>query len=387
MTLPAQHDLRCLAQRRDGRAVSIYLPTERRGPETRKSPLLFKNLSRDAVEALEQEDGRDPLNGRVREECERLLDDYDFWQRQSDGLAAFFTEEGSELIQLPITPPAEAYVGRRLFLKPLLRASRTNIPYFLLALSANQCRLFRGDVWSLEPVDVPDAPESLEHALRFDDPEKSLQYHSAGNEGSGQPIYHGQGSSADAEGDRMNRYFRACARALDAYLAQHSPSPLILACVDEHVSRYEAVASYPNIRTDLTVPGSPDDSSTDELHKQARPLVESLVKEDADAVLRRMDELRGGPNIAADLEQIASAAIQGRIDTLVVAGDRRVEGRFDPDSYKIKLRHSESEQGPWEDVLNDLAAETVLHGGAVLVLDAQDAAELRDSGAAAILRY
>lgn len=377
--------VRRLAKLNERPVATIYLPTEIAGPQTRKSPIRFKNLLTEAKKRLDETPGGRRLRQRLEADCDPKISDDDFWQHQSHGLAVFCDEHACELHPLDIAPPEIVVIGRRFYIKPLLPLIGRNEPYLLLALSGNRCELFRGDLDRVEPVQVEGLPHSLEHALRFDEPEKSLQYHT-GAPGS-RAAFHGQGSSGDARNDRFRRYFQAVAGALQPLLEQEK-LPLLLATVDDHVPVYARVSSYSGLITDEWISGSPDDLSADELARRARTIFVDRAERAQQEAVEHLRSLAGANGAAADLKEISAAVVQGRVQAAFVASDQSRSGSIDPVSGELHLDgegEGDADADASRDVLNDLAAETLLHGGDAHAVPAQ--ALPARSAAAAIFRF
>ena len=369
--------VRRLAERRERPVVTIYLPTETAGPATRQSPIRFKNLVNEAKKRLrDSPDGKGLLQS-LSAGCDRRVGDDEFWHHQAEGLAVFCDEKSCELRPLPIRPPELVNVGRRFYIKPLLPLVARYEPYLLLALSGNRCELFRGDPGGLEKVSIEGLPKSLDDALRFDDPEKSLQLHT-GASGSA-AMFHGQGSSADDRKDRFLRYFQACDHALHPYL-EREDLPLLLATVDEHAALFRRASRYAGLVGDAWVAGSPDDRSIDELHRGAQALVDSRLERSERDAVERLHGLVGADGATADLNQVATAIRQGRVQTAFVASDRTQSGSIDETSGAVDL------DGDGEtDVLNEIAAETLLLGGEARAVASETLPN--QSSAAAIFRF
>lgn len=382
MDIPTREQLQKISGRREGLVASLYLPTERRGPATRQSPIRFKNLVKEALDQLKQHDA-DAVAAKLKETSEPLFADHDYWQHQTEGLGVLCDDERCDFYHLPFAPAEGVHVGRRFHIKPLVEAARLNRRFHLLALSLNQCRLFEGDVWALKEVDVPDLPRSLEEALRFDDPERSLQFHSSGREGSGQPIYHGQGSGADSANDRTLRYFQACAKALDSHLAQGDSHPLLLAAVDEHVPLFKRATTHPDLLADRHISGNPDDSTSAELHGKAQEIIGDLLDRARNEALEQVKRLKGTERACTSIEQVAQAMLQGRIQDLFVAADKAVPGRIDLSSGEVELGGASNGEIS-VDLLNEAVAEVLLHGGNAFALPAE---VIPSSTSLAILRY
>jgi hypothetical protein len=101
MKLFSIDELAILAAEGNTDCVSIYMPTYKMSTETLQNPILFKNLMRKAEEKLiangmRSQDARDFLLP-VQE-----LDEYDFWQHQSNGLAIFISKNLFSYYTVPI---------------------------------------------------------------------------------------------------------------------------------------------------------------------------------------------------------------------------------------------------------------------------------------------
>ena len=118
--------------------ISIFLPTVRAGAETQQNPIRFKNLLREAHSRLLEKGLEKDAARRCSNRRRALVDDYDFWQHQDDGLAVF-----SPTV-LPATYPCRSSCGAGDRGGPLPRqvavpAVTSRRRFFLLALSRTGC--------------------------------------------------------------------------------------------------------------------------------------------------------------------------------------------------------------------------------------------------------
>ena len=293
----------------------------------------------------------------------------------------FCGPEDCEWLQLPSAPPETLTIGTRFHIKPLLPLIARNQTFHLLALSGAHCRLYQGDMAALVEVAVEGLPESLEDALRFEVAEKVMQVHSGtgGPRGGWAGVVHGQGGVADDRKDRFSRYFHECDQALSRFLNQQG-LPLILATVDDHVPLYRDVNSYAKLVGDRWISGAPDRTPRDELHAKALEIVASIIDEREEATLSELRERLGTGQASDDLEKISPAIRQGKVWTAFVAVDEFQPGYVDPVSGKIELNPTAD-----DDLLNDVAAETLAMGGEAYALPA--ARIPGKTGAAAIFRF
>ena len=173
MSLPTREDLKALSQQQDESLVSIYLPTRPAGPETRENPIRFKNLLAAAESKLSERGFRASEARAMLEPAQQLVDDYDFWQHQSTGLALFISSSFSRSYRLPLDFEELVLVGPHFHLKPLVPLLSGDGRFYLLALSQNEIRLFQGTRHTFEEVMLTEqVPGSLAEALWYEDPEK-----------------------------------------------------------------------------------------------------------------------------------------------------------------------------------------------------------------------
>lgn len=376
-----------LCQKEGESLVSIYMPTHPVGREMQQDPVRLKNLLSEARRNLESRGLRKPEIDDLLSPAESLLLDSFFWQHQSDGLALFISPESCVNYRLPVDFSELLVIGERFHLKPLLPLLSEDGQFFILALSQGEIRLFDCSRFSATEVDLEHVPTSLREALRFDDPEKQLQYHTGtatpGSQGQRDAMYHGQGVIQDDQKSRLLRYFQQVDKGL-MELLQDERFPLILAGVDYLAPIYRQANSYPHL-VESFIAGNPEDLSAEALHQRAWEIVEPVFRADQHQAIGRFAEIHGsGSEMASvDLETIVKAAHFGQVETLFVALDIQLWGRFDPSKSYVE-RHAEYQAGDRE--LLDLAAiNTRKNGGMVYALESEKVPE--KAPLVAIFRY
>lgn len=374
---------RLLKHANDGLAVSLYMPAERRGPETRQNPIRFKNLLRRA-ESLWTEATGEPTPDTVFAPARELLMDHPFWQNQSDGLAVFLSADGMERYRLPVSFEELSVVTDRFHLKPLLRFVNEDRRFFLLALSGKHTRLFRCTRQTVREIAPEEMPRSFQEALAFDLPQKQLQFHTGTGQGNDRraAVYHGQGGGGqDDDHEIFRRFCKAVRNGVNEILGD-GDAPLVLAGAEPLVSVFREVNTYPHLVGE-TVGGNPDAQSAEALRDAGWAALEpGITRERTDAVDRFMNRL-GADQASQDLRQVLPAALHGRVDLLLLAEGARQFGRYDPETDTLNL--SAVPQAGEGDLLDLAAGQTLLHGGAVVSLPPEQAPF--DSPVAALLRY
>ena len=360
--------------------VSIYMPAEKAGAETRKNPIRFKNLLREAEDKVEQLSESTPeLNDSI-ESAKAFIDNYDFWQHQDYGLAFFINRDGVKYYRLPHSFEETVKVGDRFYLKPLLPVLTNDNKFYLLALSQNQVRFFLGSHYTINEIDLPEGvPPSLAEALKYDDPEKQQQYHS-GDGGGTTPIYHGQGVGTTDNKDEIKRFFHQIDNALVAAFQQET-TPLILAGVEFLLPIYHEANSYNNL-LEAGVTGNPENASAEDLHSSAWSIIEPHLTAARKSAMDKYHSLTGTGEATSKLESIVAGAANGQIDTIFVADDAQCFGKFDRQANKVEIDSEATEDNI--DLIDFAVTQTYLQGGSVYIIEQS---QMPEAEAIAILRY
>jgi hypothetical protein len=377
----SRDELRALAADQGGHCVSLYLPTHRSGAETQQNPIRLRNLLDLAEARLVARDLRSTEAKAFLAPAEKLVADSDFWRRQGDGLAMFIGADGLRAFRLPVAFQELAVVGDRMHVKPLLALFSGTGRFYNLALSQNNVRLLQATAHHVGEADLDGAPRSLAEAMKYDEVEKSHQMHtkgSFGTSGAGQLIGHGH--EVDDK-DRIKRFFQQVNHGLHAGLRDEQ-APLVLAAVEYLMPIYREANTYAQV-LDEGIVGNPDDLSADELARRGREIVAPRFHQaQADAVAR-YQQLAGTGGTASSVSEVVRAAVEGRVDVLLVAEDKQLWGSFDAETMAVELTDG---SGVGDQDLLDLAVvETLLKGGSVYVVPAEEIPA--DSAVVGVLRY
>jgi len=363
--------------------VSIYLPIKRGGAETDENRIRLKNLLVQTQSKLQQCGLRLPEVRRLVEPIHDLVAEGDLRQPKSNGVAVLRTFDQTWRFYLPHDCPELALVGECFHIKPLLPLVSGNERFFLLTLAQNGVRLFRGDRSKLEEVEVPRLPADMPDALRFDDDEKQLQFHTRAPAGAGKrpAVFHGHGVGKDNARTNLLRYARRVDRAI-VPLLNAQPAPLVLAAVEYLLPIYREANRYGDL-VDVAVLGNPQQLSHEELHARAWKLVEPRYSKGIEPVVDRYRAGLARDQASNNVVEVVLAANTGRVESLLIALERHEWGRFDAAAGHVT---AEPQPGPRsEDLLNLAAVSTLLHGGAVHAVSSQAMPD--DASVAAVFRY
>lgn len=273
-------------------------------------------------------------------------------------------------------------MGERYRITPLLSLVEPS-RFFVLALDPNDVRLLEGNRLRLRRLPQRDLPRSLEDVVGRQRAGATLQWHTHGPRRHGAATFHGHGAGHDDRDAERDKLLRRIATAVESRVAG-TRAPLVVAAVERTVADFRRIASGLPVAASAVL-GNPSDQSLPDLHDAAwtcaRPLIESV----AQSVVARIREEAGqhGALASVDLDRILRACRQGRVDALVVAGDRPCWGLTDNTmEYIERHRHRRD----FDHDLVDLAVAHALAYGAEVHLVSPDALP-EQAPVGAILRF
>lgn len=245
----------------------------------------------------------------------------------------------------------------------------------------------KGTRYSVSDVDLEEVPAGLAEALRYDDPERGLQFHTSTRTPGGQhdrpAAFYGHGTGSDDATAGILRYFHRVDAGLQGLIGDEQV-PLVLAGVDFLLPIYREANTYPYL-VDGGIEGNPDELCAEELHKYAWAVVHPRFLAAQKEAIEQYREFAGAGSEQAsnDLKQVVPAAYHGRVGTLFVAIGLQRWGRFDPGTNVVQL-HEEAGPGR-EDLLDFAAVQTLLNGGTVYAVEPERMPD--ESPLAAVYRY
>jgi hypothetical protein len=374
-----------LTRPRSGPCLSLCQATHRHHPDNAQDPIRFANLVRTLAASLQDEPGE--RRERLLEPYRRLANDADFWNHTLDGLVVLSAPGESHVLRLQRTVPEFAVVAPSWHVKPLFRIQQTVERFQVLCLTRESVSLCEGNRDALDRLELADeVPATIEQALgdELTEPYQKVSRYGLGPAGGpGRDMRHGQGSKKDELDKDTERFFRVVDAAVLKHHSRPSDLPLILAALPEHQGHFHKLSRNPylveaGISTD---PGSRDE---DQLRRAAWQVMEPHL---AGEVRRMVDEFneQRAKGLASDvIDDALGAAVDGRIDKMLVDADCHIAGRLDIERRQVHRAEDFSDPAVG-DVLDDMMELVIAQGGKVKVVP--HARMPTQSGLAAVYRY
>jgi hypothetical protein len=361
-----RQDLTRLLKSTDSNCLSLIMPTAKSGPEVRQNATRFRNLLARA-EALLLTTGKPSSSADFLDPLRKLGPDTFFWANQSTGLAVFRSPELFLTYLLPMACHELVTLADHFHVKPLIPVVEKDRRFYVLALSQKETRLLQCSFQESTRLELKDMPGSLAEALKYDDPQRQLQFHTrtqASGGGRRAAMYHGQGVGIDESKNNILRYFQQVNRSLEALLREEK-APLVVAAVDYLFPIYKEANTYSYL-VEQFIEGNPEPLSPEELQTRAWSIAESLFREEEEKALSTFEEKAGLGLTSTNEKEVVPAAYYGKVDSLFVAADQELWGVFDTRNNEVSL-HDNQKQDSY-DLLNFAAMHTLLRGGKVFAV-------------------
>lgn len=385
MDLLTTRDLSALMETQESYCISIYLPTFVSGSEVGQNQIRYKNLFRIVSEKLNRTDLRPSQVKHFLSPLKKYVDETLFWRNQSQGLALFRSENEFFHYRLPLDFKELGLVSGRFHIKPLLPMFSADGLFYLLAFSKNKVRLLQGTKYSASEINIAGVPGSLAEALKYDFPQKELQYHTGTPRHGGKrdAQYFGTGAGDPDEKDRLLRYFQQVDKGVCEFLKSKN-SPLVIAGVEYLLPIYREASRYGQL-VDEGIIGNPDNLPASELHDKAWKITSPIFEKSQKTAVQKFETLYslGSLQAVTELEQIIPAANNKRIDTLFVATNEQRWGKYYEYSNQVEA-HDQHDAGD-EDLLDFAAVHTLINHGVVYPLSRDKMPDKKS--VAAIFRY
>jgi hypothetical protein len=383
MDVFTMQQLKQLSQDKQGWCLSLFMPTHRAGPEVEQDHIRFKNLLTKAEEQLAE------MGWKVREvtaflkPAAELLQVYDFWQNQSDGLALFLTSEEFFKFQIPIQFREFMLVSKRFHLKPLLPIVMQDLDFKILALSQGEVKLFGCTSYTIEELDLSAKIPNFDETMKFDNFIKQVQFHTGTTRtrsGERAGMYFGHDPKDDEKQYLLN-WLHKITDALSGYL-RNDQAPIILAGVQYLLSMFiQANHTLPLVHEGIV--GNPEEKNPQQLHQSGLSILNKKMLDEIEAEKNRYFNLSAKEMTTSLIDTIVSSAYHGRVDVMFYTPEFHLWGKYDPEGGIVE-KHEHYQAGD-EDLIDNAAVTTLLRGGKVYQLPVEDMPDQQQL--AVILRY
>lgn len=292
--------------------VSMYLPTGPLPSEAEQARIRFSNCSRQLEDIAAVNELPDHAMDPMMKQLGQLGKDSDFWKHQGKGLALFL--EGNRCRSLIVAEPIRegVFLSHRWHLTPLLALAANINAYYMLMLSQNGIKLYRGSKLGIRDITPETMPASFGDSATADmigdDPED----------------FSAHGTTAK---QLLERFFKEIDDAVMGVIGD-STDPLVLAGVGFYLPLYRKASRCSHLVNKM-LEGNPEHSSPSQLHAKALKLLEHEFIASRKKQLMKLSEMDQSDRVLGELGQILEAAKLGQVESAVLPSDAICWGQYD----------------------------------------------------------
>lgn len=362
--------------------LSLYQPTHRRQPDRRQDSIRFRNLVKSLDESLRR-DARARDVTALLAPFHALAEDSAFWNHGQDGLAVFGAHDFFRVHQLPRSVPERTVIADGFHIKPLLRIVQSADRFHILGINRREACLFDGSRDDVTEVDLVPGVGRMVTDMPLGDINPRVPATKVFDTTLGAPTTRqGTDATQDVVDHDTDLFFRTVDERITVHHSRPSGLPLVLAALPEHHHRFRSISQNP-LLIDAAIDVYPDAISRDVLRERAWELMLPRYLQRLDRLVDAFHVAKARDLATDDLRSAATAAVTGRVATLMLEADRTVGGRIDPVTGAVTF--DDVDRSDVDDVLDDLGEHVLRHGGDVVVVPVERMPS--STGIAATYRY
>lgn len=353
--------------------LTIAINREEDGFTADKKQTKFDNLVKKGYRLIEEKHGKEVAEAYT----EQLSTDFvnpSFWRSVKSSIIFFVTPDEVFYYNLSVDLTENAYFGQP-HVKPVVRNFQYVSYYHILCLSHDKVRLFNGRGSELEEVDFPDdAPIDIDTALGTEYSGGELNHGSYGD--GGDAVYHGHNEKSKEDEIDRKRFFRV----IDDYIHENYTAPtglpLVLFGLTQNIADFREISKNPKLDQETQIESSPRRLKATEVAEKAGDIVEEIISKRYNQLVQTFEETSPEYSLGEQYQDLATASVEGRIDTLLITDHYQVDGSID---------ESGQFQAEGKNFVDDLIIHVLRTKGDVYVL--ADEEMPADTHIAALLRY
>lgn len=272
VNLPDERELQELQAFKRPLCLSVYVPLLDPNETTSPNRIEFKNLLKEAEAALLTAGASKSVVEKTLQPARHLMNDRELWPPRHNSLTLFMHPDFFRYYHLPTSAtPYLLTVETGFNLGPLLEIMAANQPYYVLALSHKNVRLYEADRYHLKRLRLKHFPTDMKQALNIDEYPNWRETHTIAPtysySGKGSEAVHGQYNVRQVDKDLLAEFFHLIDKQLRPFL-RLKKWPLIIMGVEYLLPLYhQANSSSYLVKGGVT--GNFEKASLDTIHKKA----------------------------------------------------------------------------------------------------------------------
>jgi hypothetical protein len=349
-----------------GPCISLYQPTHRYSPENKQDTIVFKKLVQQIESLIKEKYMKKDINA-IMTFFNQIETDKNVWNNTLDGLAILANVDKCILYKLNKHVEPRAIVADTFYIKPLVRIFQSADKYQLLGLSRSKFDLYEGNRYGLEKIEMgAGTPRTIKEVLgdQLTDP------------------YFTQGGASDEIEKDLEKFFRYVDKFVLSHYSKSSKLPLVLVSVKDNHGIFMKISNNPYLLKN-GIKQAYDSLEMKQIKEKAWEIIEPIYLEKTQKLVNKFENAKVNALGSDNLKQIAIAAFESRVETVLIEVDKVIPGKIDYNTGELEL--TTIKEPGINDILDDLAEFVIKKKGKVVVLPKERMPS--NTGVAAIYRY
>jgi hypothetical protein len=338
--------------------ISVIVPTHRLSPQ-RKSDETELNKSLDKARQLLLSKYPDVDTNAILKRLDELAETIDF-AHNLEGLGLYISPALSLLVKFPFPVQERVMVKDSFELRELLYMENYSNLYYVLLLSEQGGRLFNGSGDSLFEIKDSHFPMVHTDAHAYSKPAHSSSYAGYAHEKNYEK------DKSEMKAIRLKDFFRKLDKALDNYLS--GDAPLIVMGVKKELSLFAAVTHHLQKIIDK-IPGNYHYDNEKQLADMAWPAMRLHLENSRKALVKEFEEKIGERLGVSGIQDIWTAAMEGKAFRLLVEKDYRHAGFAGENGHHLYLHPPKLPNRVVIDAVDDIIETVLEKNGQVYFVD------------------
>jgi hypothetical protein len=346
--------------------VSIFLKTHPSWPEKEHSVIKLKNSIKEAKSQLAGSGYDEDMIKKILRQADKLLEDEEFWARQSEGLAVFLSKDFFVYYRLPVSFEDRVIVSSYFYLKPLIPILTETGRYYILDLNIKNVRLFEATYDSIRQFELGDIKTNIEDLIEYKGRE-DLQVHTGGGGGANTAFY-GDFYTNDDQREEIRIFYKQVESSVQELL-KDSSEYMILVGVEGLQSLYRGITTYRHITED-GLDGSWDHLHPNELQQKTFEIIKPYFEKDKKEAINHFNSGNYRDRVITGLKAILGKSYSGLVETLFVKKGVIKWGTFNTEEFHLNV--ALESDGNNYDLLNFAVIHTLLYDGRVFLVEDEE---------------
>lgn len=345
-------------------AVTITLPTHKKGENIKQDPIRLKNLLTKAEKLIKNKESKNGYAESLLEPAYELLDKPMFWAHAENGLVIYISDNKFDMHKLPYSVDEQVYVNDHFLITPLLPMTSMEGTFTVLTASRQNLKLLRCTREGEKDITPDSIPTAVDEYLEIE-PEKQLQFHS-GEQGQ-KAMYFGHNANEEDKMIVVEQFYREAERDITSLLNEIG-DPLILVGLNENTGIYKKVNNY-NRLVEEVVKKNPDELSDKKLREKGWEIIQDYFLSDMYSSLKKMNKA-SDEKFSTNLGEIVEATVMGKSSAIFISRGEKKWGFYDEENHTVQ--YTSNPKGEDVDLLNWLSIKGLKTGSKVYMLPKEE---------------